>query len=141
MLIMTRGLEPWLAAAGVAQLGVAIVNLGVVRLLRWKGELARLPLLMREVFQVHVWFISLTLAIFGSTTVRFARELAIGRNPALTWLAAAIAIFWSVRVVIQVAYYSASHWRGNKARLLIHLLLLVVYGGMALVYAMAAWGR
>src|SRR6266446_7282777 len=101
----TISLERWLEAAAVVQLGVAALNLRLVRWLRWRVELMGLPLLMRQVFQVHVWFISLTLAIFGVTTLRFAESMASRANPAVAWLAAAIAIFWGLRVVMQVGYY------------------------------------
>ena len=136
----TVSLERWLEAAAAVQLGVAMLNLKLVRWLRWRVELLGLPLLMREVFQVHVWFISLTLAIFGVTTLRFAGLMASRANPALAWLAAALAIFWGLRVVVQVGYYSASHWRGDTARTVVHLLLLIVYGGITAVYGIAAWG-
>jgi len=134
------GLTEWLKVAGAVQLGVAILNLALVRLLRWKEELSGLPLLMREVFQVHVWFISLTLTILGAMTLRFAESMAARANPALTWLAAMIAIFWGLRVLIQIGYYDVSHWRGKTGRTIIHVLLLIIYGGMAVAYGIAAWG-
>src|SRR6266404_8589970 len=137
---MTMHLQEWLEVAAMAQLGVAGLNLGLVRLLRWRDPLSRLPLLMREVFQVHVWFISFTLAAFGVTTLRFAVSMAAKTDPAATWLAAIIAIFWGLRVLIQLAYYSASHWRHNMFRTMVHLLLLIMYFLMAVVYGMAAWG-
>lgn len=133
-------IKPWLEAAGIAQLGVALLNLGLVRLLRWKDELAKLPLLTQEVFQVHVWFISMTVAIFGIMTLRFAESMSARLDPVVAWLAAAIAVFWAVRMVIQVAYYSASHWRGNTERTVIHIGFLMLYGGMAVLYGIAAWG-
>ena len=137
---MTMHLQEWLEVAAMAQLGVAGLNLGLVRLLRWRNPLDQLPLLMREVFQVHVWFISFTLAAFGVTTLRFAVSMAAKTDPAATWLAAIIAIFWGLRVLIQLAYYSASHWRHDVFRTMVHFLLLIMYGGMAVVYGMAAWG-
>ena len=137
---MTMDLQWWLEVAAVAQLGVAALNLGLVRLLQWRNPLRQLPLLMREVFQVHVWFISLTLAAFGGMTLRFAGPMAAREDPAAIWLAAIIAIFWGLRVLIQLAYYSASHWRHDTLRTMAHIVLLIIYGGMAVAYGMAAWG-
>ena len=137
---MTTHLQWWLEAAAIAQIGVATLNLGLARLLRWKEPLRQLPLLMREVFQVHVWFISLTLAAFGVMTLRFAAPMAAKGDPAATWLAAVIAIFWGLRVLIQLAYYSVSHWRHDRFRTVVHLLLLVIYGAMTAAYGIAAWG-
>ena len=133
-----RQLEWLLEIAAAAQLIVSVVNLWLVRLLGWRVQLERLPLLMREVFRVHTWFISVTLTIFAVMTWRFASEMATGANAACVWLAALVAVFWGFRTVLQMAYYSASHWRGKLGRTAIHVTLLVVYGGMALVYGLAA---
>ena len=50
----------WLQIAAALQLAIALLNLFLARLLNWKEEMARMPLLLREVFQVHAWFISIT---------------------------------------------------------------------------------
>ncbi|PWU11001.1 MAG: hypothetical protein C5B50_24305 [Verrucomicrobia bacterium] len=125
-------------AAG-CQIAVAILNLFLVRLLKWQEPLGRMPLLLREVFQVHAWFISVTLGIFGALTMRFAADLVSGASPLCKWLAASIGIFWAIRTVLQVAYYSSSHWRGQPLRLLAHITLLLVYGGFAAVYLCCAF--
>jgi hypothetical protein len=126
-------------AAGL-QLAVALLNLFLVPLLKWKEDLARAPLLLREVFHVHAWFISVTLAIFGLITWRFATDIAGRTNSISGWLAAGIGIFWAIRTVLQIAYYSSSHWRGQFGRTVIHILLLIIYGGMAATYLWAAFG-
>src|ERR1043166_4923971 len=100
----TSALVPVFQAAAVLQLGIALLNLFLVRLLNWKEDVARMPLLLREVFQVHAWFISITLAIFGVITWRFAIEMASGTNTVCQWLAAGIGIFWLIRAVLQVTY-------------------------------------
>ena len=54
----TSLLELGLRAAAIAQFGIALLNFSLVRIMRWKPDLDRLPLLIREVFQVHLIFIS-----------------------------------------------------------------------------------
>lgn len=71
-------------------------------------------------------------------TWRFATEMANGSNPVATWVAAAIGLFWGVRSVLQVTYYSASHWRSQPGRTLVHIAVLLAYGGMATVYLVVA---
>src|SRR6267378_7354071 len=95
----------FLQAAAALQLGVALLNLFLVPLLKWKEDLARAPLLLREVFQVHAWFISVTLTIFGLLTWRFATDLAAHTNAIGGWSAAGIGIFWAIRAVLQITYY------------------------------------
>jgi len=131
-------LREFLLLAASLQIGIAILNLFLVPLLKWQTEIARMPLLLREVFHVHAWFISLTLAIFATLTFRFCGEMGIGTNPVAAWLAGGIGIFWAVRTVLQVVWYSSSHWRGRLDRTLIHIALLIIYGGFAVVYLAAA---
>ncbi len=136
----TLPLSVLLQSAASVQLGIAVLNLFLVPLLKWKEDLSRAPLLLREVFHVHAWFISVTLAIFGVVTWRFAGELGMHSNPMGEWLAAAIGSFWAIRTVLQVAYYSSNHWRGQVGRTVIHITLLLLYGGMACVYLWTAFG-
>jgi hypothetical protein len=132
-------IEAGLCIAAVAQAGIAVLNLFLIRLMRWKPELDRLPLLINEVFRVHVIFISFTVGMFAVLTWRFSHELASGANPLASWLAAAIGTFWAVRTVLQWTYYSHSHWRGDRLRTGIHWLLFFGYGAFTAVYYAAAF--
>jgi hypothetical protein len=122
------------------QIGIAVLNLFLVRLLKWEEDVARMPLLLREVFYVHAWFISTTLGIFAAMSWRFAADMA-GGDEVCCWLAAGIGIFWTIRTVMQVGWYSSSHWRGQTGRTVAHVVLLIVYGGFAGTYLWAAFGR
>jgi hypothetical protein len=95
-------------------------------------------LLVREVFMVHAWFISVTLAIFGAVTLRFAPEFATASHEVFRWLAGGIGFFWALRTVLQITYYSSTHWKGRTDRTIIHILLLAIYGGLAATYIAAA---
>ncbi len=132
-------LQNALYVAAALQLCVALLNLRVPRLLKWERHLNALPLLVRQVFYVHACFISITLTIFGILTIRFAPDLARGSCPIGRWLCASIAVFWGIRTVLQFTYYSSSHWRGNRRRTVAHVVLIVMYGGFASVYAHAEW--
>src|SRR5438128_12212858 len=46
-------LSSLLRIAAAAQLAIALLNLFLVRLLDWKADLARMPLLLRDVFPDH----------------------------------------------------------------------------------------
>src|SRR5438128_8427335 len=99
-------LETALRAAAFAQFAVAILNLFLIRIMNWKPDLDRAPLLIREVFQIHVVFISITQSIFALLTWRFVQEIASAANPLAIWLATAIGTFWIVRSFMQWLYYS-----------------------------------
>ena len=127
-----------IAAAG--QIVVALLNLRLVRLLGWRDALNNSPPLLRQVFFVHSWFISITLTIFAVLTWRFSATMASGVLPMARWFAGAIAVFWLIRVVLQLAYYSAEHWRGRPAPTAIHIALLIGYGGFAAIYGFCCLG-
>src|SRR5438045_5445593 len=86
-------LEFALRAAAIAQFAVAILNLFLIRIMKWKPDLERAPLLVREVFRIHVVFISITLSIFGALSWRFADEIDRAASPLAIWLAVAIGLF------------------------------------------------
>jgi len=132
-------LELGLRVAAVVQLSVAVLNLGLIRIMKWKPDLERMPLLIREVFRIHCYFISITLTIFGVITWRFANEIAAAANPMGIWLAIGIGAFWLIRSVMQWLHYSPSHWRGDRSRTLIHFALFFGYGALATVYLAAAF--
>jgi hypothetical protein len=133
--------ETALRAVALAQFAVAILNLFLIRIMKWKPDLERAPLLIREVFRIHVVFISVTLSIFGALTWRFAYEIARAASPLAIWLAVAIGLFWLVRSTMQWLHYSASHWHGSSLRTSIHWALFLGYGAMAVVYFAAAFWR
>ena len=134
-------LKTALRAAAVAQFAVAILNLFLIRIMKWKPDLDRAPLLIREVFRIHVVFISITLSIFAALTWRFANEIARASSPLTIWLTVAIGLFWLVRSAMQWLHYSASHWHGSSLRTSIHWALFLGYGAMAVVYFAAAFWR
>jgi hypothetical protein len=138
MKLLLDHLELLLRLAALAQLSVAILNFFLIRIMKWRSDLDAAPLLIREVFQIHIYFISITLAIFGALTWRFAGEIATAAHPLCIWLAIGIGVFWAVRSVMQWTHYSAVHWRGDRVRTLIHWLLFLGYGAFAAVYFTAA---
>src|SRR5207249_11918254 len=99
-------LETALRAVALVQFAVAILNLFLIRIMKWKPDLDRAPLLIREVFRIHVVFISFTLSIFAALTWRFAHEIARASSPLAIWFAVAIGLFWFVRSIMQWLHYS-----------------------------------
>jgi hypothetical protein len=138
---MTTILHTLLLLAAGGQFCIALINFRLVQIMHWEADLARVSQLVREVFHVHKWFISITLFIFTALTVRFAGEIAAGSEPVYRWIAAGIGFFWAIRAVIQVVYYSSSHWRGIPSRFAVHLILLGAYSGCAAVYLTAAFHK
>src|SRR2546423_3396440 len=138
-LLNLASLELALRVVAVAQFAVAILNLFLIRIMKWKSDLERAPLIIREVFRIHVVFISITLSIFAALTWRFAYEIARASSPLTIWLAVAIGLFWLVRSAMQWLHYSPSHWRGGAVRTVIHLAVFFGYWGMGNVFFAGAF--
>lgn len=137
---LAANLELLLRASAVLQMSVALLALGVSRILGWPEDLARVPLLIRQVVAVHTWLVALTLAIFAVITWRFASELALNGSDLARWIAGAIGCFWAFRTTLQIAYFSSDHWRGQVNRTIVHVSLFAAYGAMSLIYVAACLG-
>ena len=137
--MIEKYLDEILIAAAIGQLLIAMINLRLDKLLDWDKDLRTLPRLLREVFIVHKWFITITLVIFGAITIRFAGDIASGAYEMTAWFAAGVGIFWAIRTLIQWFFYSWDHWKGKGRETFVHWTLTVCYGGCALVYLVAAF--
>ena len=137
--LLLENLDKILIAAAIGQLAIAALNMRLDKLLDWDTELKGVSKLLREVFYVHKWFITITLLIFGVITIRFANDIGTGSYEMARWFAGGIGIFWAIRTVIQWLFYSSSHWKGNPGRTAVHWILTIAYGGCAFVYLVAAF--
>ena len=138
MNLILEHLDWILIAAAIGQLAIAVINLRLIKLLGWEKDLREMSLLVREVFHVHKWFISITLTIFAVLTLRFSGELA-GGSELGRWLAGGIGAFWAIRTWMQWGFYSSSHWRGDARRTLVHWTMTTCYGGAAVAYLAGAF--
>lgn len=129
-----------LQLAATGQIVIAVLGLFLARMLDWKEAISNMPLLVREVFQIHGWFISLTLLIFGTLTWRFAPDIAGGTHEFFRWFSAGVGMFWGLRCVMQWTHYSAVHWRGIADRTAIHWIVFLSYAAFTITYLKAALG-
>ena len=76
--LLIANLNTILIAAAIGQILIAMLNMRLDKLLHWDSELKSVSQLLREVFYVHKWFITITLLIFGIITIRFANDIGTG---------------------------------------------------------------
>lgn len=136
---VNNNLDSLLRLAAAGQLFIAVLGPIIPRLLHWQEPIARMPLLVREVFHVHTFFIGLTCAIFGTLTWVFAPDIAQPVHPMMRWFAFSLALFWGIRCVMQWTVYSTSHWRGLLPQTIAHWALFLGYGGFTAAYLLAAF--
>ena len=131
-----RHLIPWLWAAGVVQSVIIAANFVVPKKLGCRDNLSRVSPMIRTVFLVHWVYIVLVLGIFTSLSFWFAPELA-GANRLGRYLSAAIAVFWLLRVPIQLFFYDPEIRRQNRFG---DVIFLLGFSYLGVVFAVAALG-
>lgn len=122
--------------AGIVQLMIASVNFFLPRRLRYAENLAHVSTIVRQIFIVHSIYIVLVLAGLAGLCLCFAHELAgpggLGRS-----VSAFLAVFWALRVGIQLFYYDAAL---KREHITVHILFTGAFTYLATVFAAAAIG-
>jgi hypothetical protein len=127
---------PWLWVAGAIQLVVIAANFALPKKLRCRENLAKVSPMIREVFVVHWLYIVLVLGIFTTLCFWFAPELAGGSRLG-RFLSLAMAIFWLLRVPIQLFFYDPETRRQNR---LADVAFLLTFSYLGIVFGAAALG-
>jgi hypothetical protein len=115
---------------------IAFANIFLPAKLRYRENLSRVAPIIRQIFVVHSVYIVGVVLLFAAVTFGFAGELASGHGLG-RFLAAAIAVFWLVRVPLQIFYYDPNLRRayraGDLAMTAALLFLTVIYATAALL--------
>jgi hypothetical protein len=127
---------PWLWVAGAIQLVIIAANFALPKKLRCRENLAKVSPMIREVFVVHWLYIVLVLGIFTTLCFWFAPELAGGSRLG-RFLSLAMAIFWLLRVPIQLFFYDPEIRRQNR---LADVAFLLTFSYLGVVFGAAALG-
>ena len=125
-----------LAAAGAAHLVLAGMNFFLPGRIDLPANLARLTPLVRQMAIVHHSYIVGILVGFAGLCFFFPADLASGRGLGRA-IAAGIALFWTVRIPIQLFFYDKEQRRRNRG---VDLLLLALVTFMAAALWIAAAG-
>ena len=131
-----RFLIPCLWVAGVMQLVMVAANFALPKRLRCRENLASVSPMIRAVFVVHWFYIVLVIGIFTSLCFWFTPELA-GASRLGRFLAAIMAVFWLLRVPIQLLFYDPKIRRENR---LADVTFLLTFSYLGIVFSAAALG-
>ena len=131
-----QSLIPWLWAAGAVQAAILAANFVMPKKLRCRENLSCVSPMIRTVFVVHWGYIVLVLGIFVSLCFWFAPELA-GASRLGRFLSAFIAVFWLVRVPIQLFVYDPEIRRQNRFG---DVIFLLAFSYLGVVFGIAALG-
>ena len=131
-------LEFHLRIAGALLLLLAAAHYFLPKELGWKEDLAKVTLLTRQIFYVHVGFIVLVLVLMGTLSLAFAEELATPSRLAKAVLAG-LTLFWGLRFLTQHFIYDPGHWRGRRRETLAHLGASLLWTYLTAVYGWGLW--
>lgn len=112
-------MEVHLKIIGYLLMLLALIHVIFPKYFNWKDELKDLSLMNKQMMMVHTFFIALTVFLMGSVLVLESKELIetnLGRKIILGF-----AVFWSIRLFIQLFVYSPELWRGKKFETVIHV--------------------
>jgi len=131
-------LEVHLRIAGTLLLLLAAAHPFFPKQLGWKEDLAKLTLLNRQIFLVHVGFIVLMLVLFGTLALFFAHDLVVPSRLA-TAVLAGLTLFWGLRFLTQQFIYDRSLWRGNRRKTVLHIVASLLWAYFAVVFGWGWW--
>ena len=106
-------LVPFLRVAGGLHLAIAVANVSLPRRLRYRENLSRVSPIVRQIFVVHSIYVVFVVLFLALLSLCFAPVLAGGTSLG-SFLAGAMAIFWLVRVPVQLFYYDAELRKENR---------------------------
>ena len=131
-------LELHLRIAGILLILLAAAHLSFPKELGWREDLAKLTLLNRQIFQVHVGFIMLILALFGTLALGFTADLVAPSRLAKAVLGG-LTLFWGLRLITQQFIYDRRLWLGNRRNTVLHILASLLWLYLTVVFGWGWW--
>ena len=127
----------WLA--GIGHFCILFASFQVPARLGWKEDLAQLTPFNRKLMWVYGGTTLLTIVAFGTLTLILHHEFLIGDRAALA-LAAFIAIFWTLRILVDFLYFEHSDWPTGIQFVVGHFLLTALFMALAATdWAVLIW--
>ena len=130
-------LIPYIQIAGVIQLLIAGANFFIPSKLHYRENLPKVSPIVRQVFIVHHVYIVIIVVAFGFLGFSYAPEL-VRTDPLSRFLSRFIALFWLLRVPIQLFYYDPELKRKN---LLWHVVFSLMFLYLGVVFTAVAIGQ
>ena len=129
-------LVPCIWVAGAIQILIVAMNVPLPRLLCYRENLSNVSAIIRQIFIVHSLYIILTLVGFSLLCFWFAPDLA-GESPLGRFLSGFLAVFWLLRLCVQLFYYDVGVKRRYR---LVNLAFLSAVLFLGSVFSLAASG-
>ena len=115
---------------------LALIHVIFPKVFDWKNQLANLTLINRQLMTIHTFFVALTVFLMGILCTTSAHELlttSLGKK-----LLIGLAIFWGIRLITQLFWYSPQLWKGKPRETAIHILFLTIWASITTIFTIAA---
>ena len=126
-------------AAAIGHLVVLIASAQAPTRLGWKQDIPKLTRFNQKVFWVYAFYVLLCILSFTVLTWRFHDSFLTG-DPVARGLAVFIAIFWTIRVLVDLFWYDHRDWPPGNALLVGHALVTSLFCSLAAIYWSVAFG-
>ncbi len=114
----------FLFAGGIFHLALAVFHLFFWRIFHWKEDLASLTRVNRAI--VQILNLCLTFVFFAAAYISFFHAAELLSAPLGRTILASIALFWILRLILQVVFFGARH-RLSILFIVIFLIGIVLY--------------
>jgi hypothetical protein len=127
-----------LKLAGLAQLVLVVGSVAIPKCLDWKGGLAGLRPLLRQMFWTYAVYISVMHVFFGVVSLFAADELLSG-GFITSALCVLMLVWWLARILIQFFYFDKSEVPETVFNRLAEVVLVLLFVFLSVVYGWAVW--
>ena len=117
---------------GILLIGLALVHIAFPKYFKWDKELSSLSLINRQLMTVHTFFVALTVFLMGLLCFTSSDEI-INTNLGKK-IAFGLAIFWTVRLLVQFFGYSSKLWKGKKLETSMHILFTILWIYLSFIF-------
>ena len=132
-------METLVRIGGVLQLGVLTAAGLVPTVLDWRRQLASADRLVRQLMWVYAGYVVLMIASLGLLSLLQADALLSG-TPLARIVTGFIALFWSIRLVLQLFVFDSEQYLTNWFLRLGHHGLTVTFTYLSIVFTWATLG-
>lgn len=124
--------------AGLAQIALVIGSLLIPGILNWRSELAKVQLLIKQMFWTYAAYILVINLCFGLLSVVALAELLNGSLMSIL-VCGFIAIYWVSRVGVQFFYFDRSSFPTGIWHRVAEAVLIILFVFLSIVYSMACY--
>ncbi|GAB0157062.1 hypothetical protein CHRYSEOSP005_23310 [Chryseobacterium sp. Alg-005] len=104
---------------------LSIIHVIFPKYFNWEKELQSLSLMNRQMMWIHTAFIALIVFLMGALCITSPNELtetSLGRK-----ISFGLAIFWTIRLILQFFGYSSKLWKGKAFETTIHIIFSLLW--------------